>query len=260
MAENKNAEQTKIDANQQEKLKEKVAVQNKDDQIKQMSSQELRKELSKKNADYIFRLQKELETQGKMSQEEAQKRIDLLLPEIVLAQHHGRPASNFYTMSPKLKAADLIKPKEKTAADIPFWQYAVDGALIYVVLFVGIFGVLALFQTNSKANAQMGILTLISVGAGMGALMTKYNELILPATGKSNKIPWSKLILGLVTMILGLLALMWLLSLPALKVINPILPGEANIIIAIAVDGIRWLFRKHYELIGSVFSPVARNK
>lgn len=260
MAEKNNEEQSKIDNSKQEKLKEKVASQNMEDEVKQTEPAQLREQLSNKNSDYVYRLQKELEAQGSMSEEDAVKHVDGLLSDLVIAQRHGKPASTFYGMSPKLKAADMLKPKVKTAADIPFWQYATDSALLYVALFVGLFGVIALFTPNSKNNSQMGILTLVIVGAGMGIFMTKYNDWVLPAGGKNKKIPWSKLILGMCAIVLILFVLIYLLSIPALHVINPVLPGFADIIIAAVTYGARWLFRRHYQIIGSVFNPASRNK
>lgn len=260
MAEKNNEEQSKIDNSKQEKLKEKVASQNMEDEVKQMEPAQLRKQLSNKNSDYVYRLQKELETQGKMGQDDAVKRVDALLSDLVIAQRHGQPAGTFYGMSPKLKAADMLKPKVKTAADIPFWQYAVDSALLYVALFVGLFGVIALFTPNSKNNSQMGILTLVVVGAGMGIFMTKYNDWVLPAGGKNKKIPWAKLIFGMIAILLILFVVIYILSIPALQVINPVLPGIYDIIIAAAAYGIRWVFRRHFQIIGSVFNPASRNK
>ena len=58
MAEKKTEEQAKIDTNKQEKLKEKVINQNKDDEVKQMQPAELRKQLSNKNSDYVFACKK----------------------------------------------------------------------------------------------------------------------------------------------------------------------------------------------------------
>ncbi|BDR59958.1 DUF1129 family protein [Lactobacillus xylocopicola] len=260
MAEQKNEQEAKVDNNKQEKLKEKVASHNQEEEIRQMTPADLRKQLSNKNADYIFRLQKELEEQGQLSVEEATGRVDALLPDLLIAQRRGQPASTYYNMSPKLKAADLLMPKKKTAADIPFWQYAVDSALLYVAIFVGIFGVIGLFQPNAKENPQMGITTLVIVGAVMGVFMTKYNEWVLPAGSKNKKIPWSKLLLGMGGMILILLACFSILSLPALRVINPILPGTVNVVIAAVAYGIRWYFRRHYEIVGSVFTPSSRSK
>ena len=260
MAEKKTEEQAKIDTNKQEKLKEKVINQNKDDEVKQMQPAELRKQLSNKNSDYVFRLQKELETQGKMSQEDAQKRVDELLKDLVIVQRHGQPASTYYNMSPKLKAADMLKPKKKKASDIPFWQYATDNALFYVAIFFGLFGLIGLFQKNDKYNSQMGVLTLLIVGASLGVFMTKYNDWVLPNGSKNRKIPWSKLIWGFVLLMGMLFICFGVLGLPALQVINPALPGVYNLIIAAVAYGIRWLFRRHYEIIGSAFSPADKSK
>ncbi|WEV43432.1 DUF1129 family protein [Lactobacillus sp. ESL0684] len=255
----KETQQTKIDVNKQEKLKEQVTTQNRDDELQQAEPAELRKQLSNKNSDYVFRLQKELEEQGKLGSADASKRVDDLLADLVVAQHHGKPASTFYGMSPKIKAADMLKPKKKTAADIPFWQYAVDSALLYIAIFVGLFGVIALFTTNQKENSQMGILTLVSVGAAMGVFMTKYNDWVMPA-GKQQKIPWGKLILGFAGLLLGLFVWIWLVSLPVLQPINPVLPAMGNIIIAVLAYGIRWFFRRHFQIVGSVFTPKSKDK
>lgn len=260
MAEKNTEEQAKIDNNKQEKLKEKVADQNMEDEVKEMAPAELRQQLSNKNSDYVYRLQKELESQGKMSSADATSRVDELLSDLVIAQRHGQPATTFYGMSPKLKAADMLKPKVKTAADIPFWQYAIDSALLYVALFVGLFGVIALFTPNAKNNAQMGILTLVLVGAVMGVFMTKYNDWVMPASGKNRKIPWARLIIGMAGMLLILFVCIWVLTMPAFRTINPVLPGIYDIIIAALVYGARWLFRRHYQIIGSVFNPAQKNK
>jgi uncharacterized membrane-anchored protein len=48
---------------------------------------------------------------------------------------------------------------------------------------------------------------------------------------------------------------MWILQIPALRVINPVLPAVADIVIAAAAYGVRYLFRKHYNIVGSAFAP-----
>ena len=263
MAEKKTEEQANqanIDINKQQKLKEKVINQNKDDEVKQMTPAELRKQLSNKNSDYVFRLQKELEAQGKMSSEDAQKRIDALLSDLVVAQRHGQPASTYYNMSPKLKAADMLKPKKRKASDIPFWQYATDNAMFYTALFFGLFGLVGLFQKNEKYNPQTGVLTLLVIGVTLGVFMTKYNDWVVPSTGKTKKIPWSKFIWSSILLMVVLFLFLYIVSIPAFRIINPALPAIYNLIIAAAVYGIRWLFRKHYQIIGSAFSPADRSK
>ena len=79
MAEEKN-NTAKINQSKQEKLKNQTESQNKDDELKTKSPAELRKLLSNKNSDYVFRLQKELQAQGKMTLEEAENKVNELFP------------------------------------------------------------------------------------------------------------------------------------------------------------------------------------
>lgn len=258
-----NAEDTsKIDVNKQEKLKNKVSAEDKDDQLKHMGPEELRSKLSNKNSDYVYRLQKEIESQGHLSASDAKAKVDALLVEIIIAQHRGQPANGLYMQSPKLKAADMLSPKKKKLGDIPFWQVVVDSALLYIAIFVGLYGIIGLFQNGKQTyNSQMGILTLISVGALMGVFMTKYNDWIAPAaSGKKGKTPWAKLILGMFGILAVLFVWIWVLSLPGLRVINPVLPGIVNLVIAVVAYGIRWLFRRYHHIVGSTFNANPRRK
>lgn len=152
----------------------------------------------------------------------------------------------------------MLHPDKKPVAT-PFWQLAIDGALMYLAIFVGLFGIVALFETKKQpANSQMGILTLASVGIVMGIGMVKYNDWIMPKNGKRQS--WAKIILGMIAVVVVLFVWIWLLSLPALKPINPVLPVEVDIIIAAIAFGARYLFRRYYKITGSPFAPNVRRK
>ena len=260
MAEEKQDKTANINQDKQEKLKAKTETEEKDDAIKTESSEKLRSMLSNKNSDYVFRLQKELVLQGKMDSNKAAEEVDKLLPEIVIAQRHGQPANGLYMASPKIKAQEMLHQKDEVEIDHPFWQRAVDGALLYMVFFIGIFGVMALFTPNTKDNGQMGIITLASTGALMGLFMTKYNDWIMPVAGRRKKLPFGRMILGIIGLLAALMVWIWLFSLPGLRVVNPVLPGGVDIVIAAVILGIRYLFRKQYKITGSVFAPTPRRK
>ncbi|MBW8013672.1 DUF1129 domain-containing protein [Lactobacillus helveticus] len=260
MAEETKKEQTasNSDSEKQAKLKRQTEADNQDEEIKQMNPKELRNKLSNKNQDYVFRLEKELQLQGSISRAEAVEMTDKLLGEIIVAQRHGQPANGLYLASPKIKAEQMLHPDKKPVAT-PFWQLAIDGALMYLAIFVGLFGIVALFETKKQpANSQMGILTLASVGIVMGIGMVKYNDWIMPKNGKRQS--WAKIILGMIAVVVVLFVWIWLLSLPALKPINPVLPGEVDIIIAAIAFGARYLFRRYYKITGSPFAPNVRRK
>lgn len=255
MAEETKKEQdtSKINVEKQEKLKHQAEVDTRDEEIKKEDPKVLREKLSNKNSDYIFRLEKELQKQGSMSRADAVAMTDGLLSEIIIAQRHGQPANGLYLASPAIKAEQMLHPKKKPVAT-PTWQLMVDGALFYLALFVGLCGILALFQPkNQPYNSQMGILTIVSVGILMGIFMVKYNDWLMPQQGKRPS--WAKRILRMLVVVIALFVWMWILQIPALRVINPVLPAAADIVIAAAAYGIRYLFRKHYNIVGSTFAP-----
>lgn len=240
-----------IDEDKQAKLKNKSAQEKMDAEIDQMSVDELRENLSNKNADYVFRLQRELASQGKLTQEKARGMVDELLPEILKAQRRGQPANGLYMAAPKMKANELLHPEENAAPKpVPFWQRSVDSALLYLAIFTGLFGIMELFSNTNKTSSSMGILSIASVGILMGVFMTKYEDWVLP-NGSRSKVSWPKLIGVSFILIVGLFAWMWILALPAIQVINPVLPGIWYIIIAAAAYGGRYLFRKYYGIVGS---------
>lgn len=259
MAEETKKEQanTNIDSEQQAKLKRQTEIDNKDEEIKKESPSELRKKLSNKNQDYVFRLEKELQRQGSMSREEAVAMTDGLLSEIIIAQRHGQPANGLYMAAPQIKAEQMLHP-DKKPVKTPFWQLAIDGALLYLAIFVGLFGIIALFETKQPQNSQMGILTLASVGIVMGIFMVKYNDWVMPKNDK--KLSWSRLILNGLALAAVLFIWIWLLSLPGVSAINPVLPGGVDIAIAVVAYGIRYLFRKYYHITGSPFVANVQRK
>lgn len=253
MAEETKQEQTaSVDNKKQEKLKRQSEIDNQDEEIKQMDPDKLREKLSNKNQDYVFRLEKELQLQGSLSQIDARQMTNKLLGEIIVAQRHGQPANGLYLASPRIKAEQMLHP-EKKPTPTPFWQLAVDGAGLYLVFFLVLIGVMDVFQPNQSTNSQMGILTVASVGIIMGIIMVRFNDWVVPS--KNGKRSWSKAILSIIGTAGGIFILTWVLSIPALKVINPVLPGSVDLIIAAVVYGLRYLFRKHYHIVGSAFAP-----
>ncbi len=91
----------------------------------------------------------------KQSRADAVAMTNGLLSEIIIAQRHGQPANGLYLASPAIKAEQMLHPKKKPVAT-PTWQLMVDGALLYLAIFVGLCGILALFQTkNQPYNSQM---------------------------------------------------------------------------------------------------------
>lgn len=241
-----------ISKNQQEKLKKQADQKARIAEIEQEDSKTLRSKLSNKNSDYIFRLEKAL--QAKESPAKAKKMTDSLLVEIMIAQGKGIPASTLYKMSPLEKADTLLNPIKKIEPT-KFWQRAVDNALLYLAIFTAIVGITTLF-TNQKNNSQMGILTLFSVGAIFGVLMTYYNDLMM--NGKRPSL--LMIIIGGIVIVVTLFGWITLLSLKVMAPINPVLPAWAELVIAAVAFVFRHWFRGYYHVTTSALNPGMQNK
>ena len=125
---------------QQEKLKKAHEQNSRDEEIKKMSPKELRNKLSNKNQDYIFRLEKFLTEDQNYTMDQVEPAIDQILPEIIVAQRKGIPASNSYQQAPKEKEIEIANPK-KEAHKNKLWTNAVKNGYINFVFFGGFFGV-----------------------------------------------------------------------------------------------------------------------
>src|SRR5699024_8305951 len=104
------------------KQKSKVAKQEKQEltreKIQSANVDDLRKQLSNKNEEYVFKLNKRLIQDG-FTEDEAKESVDNLIKEIIENQIKGIPANQLYGPVTK-KSGDIahpVKPKKKT----PFW-------------------------------------------------------------------------------------------------------------------------------------------
>ena len=79
-----------------------------------MPPKELRKKLSNKNQDYVFRLEKFLAEDQNYTMDQVEPAIDQILPEIIVAQRKGIPASSLYQKLQEKKQLKLLIQKRST--------------------------------------------------------------------------------------------------------------------------------------------------
>ena len=203
------------------------------------NSDDLRKKLSNKNAEYVFKLNKRLMEDG-FKQEEAKAEIDKLLPEIIENQIKGIPANQLY--GPVTQRAQDIAHPVKKPKKTPFWASWLDTSLLFFSLFGLLYGIVALTSKNAKndPNSQTGIITLIVLSAMWGALLSWFNNQMKKP--KSERPGWGitigYLAVGLVFMFVFLAAMSMIPT-----SINPPLNAIGYFIAAIVAFGVRFLFR-----------------
>lgn len=255
-AEDKNAAQAgKQQANLQKQSKHAAT----EEEIRNTDPKELRKKLSNKNSDYVFRLEKAMLNSENVAMDQVEPAIDSILPEIIIAQRKGMPASTLYQKSPTEKAKELAHPKAKPTKT-KFWMQVVDNLLLYLTFFLGMFGVVQLFMPKNKASqsGEMGIVTLLSVAILFGVLMAYYNNLL--ARNKEDRPPMWKMI-GIAVIVL-IVIFLWitLTSLPAFRPFNPVINPWVEIVLAVIAFVGRRFFKQKYHVVDPLKQRAAQNQ
>lgn len=244
-------------AKQQEKMQKRSEVAERDAKIEEMSASELHARLSNKNQDYIFRLEKFLKAEG-MTADKAQAEVDGMLQDIVQAQSKGITAGVLFKMAPQEKAHEIVHPKPKPRS-LTFREKFFDNALLYITIFGAIIGIFA-FMTPKNQQEQngtaMGIVSLIVIGILCGLTMTYFNE-VLTRPKEDRPAGWKLVLLG-VGAIFVLFIVAAVLAIPPINVINPILPGGVDLLVAAVAYGGRWLWRKTKGITTEMVTPRRR--
>lgn len=208
------------------------------EKINSADPKELRKQLSNKNEEYVFKLNKWL-VDDDFTEAEAEESINNLLPEIVSNQIKGIPANQLYGPVSK-KAGDIahpVKPKKKT----PFWALSIDTSLLFFALFSVLYGVVGLTSKKANPQNQTGIITLILLAAMWGVLLTWFNLQM-----RKPKAERPGLLLTIGYLGAGLIIMFVFLGLMELvpSSINPALNGIVYLVLAVVAYGCRFLYRR----------------
>lgn len=210
-------------------------------------NQELYRELTNKNKDYMFQLNSRLD---ELDYDTNKKEyvFNEMLHEIISAQEVHMPARKIYgTVTEQAdnvlgKNVEMHEDEERS----PTWQIYVDGAL----LMGGLFGIVNGVSAWNNPEAAVGLLQIIMnflLGGLAILVLTKY----MPKPGQS------KGLLKYIGATAGVM-LFWVLTLTFVlaampRVLNPAVPGPIILAIsAIALIG-RWLFKRKYNVKGSFF-------
>lgn len=245
---NQAAEEVKNNKVEQEELKKQSKQAAHEEAIKNTDPQELRKQLTNKNSDYVFRLQKALLENENIANDQVEPAIDSILPEMVIAQQKGIPASTLYKMSPTEKAIELTHPKPKVVTQ-KFGLQVIDNILLYLALFAGLYGFVQLVS-KTPSGAELGVVTLLVLVVGLGYMMAYYNRWIV--TPKDKRMGTGKMILIGVAILIIMFLWVTATSMPGLRRLNPPLNPWVEIVIAVIAFGVRYYLRRKYNIIDPV--------
>lgn len=215
-------------------------------ETEQVDVDALSKQLSKKNADYLFKFKRALKEEDVSAEKQAEMLAEML-PEMLEAQHKGQPATQIYgPVSTKINQL-LHAPKAPVKTSLQLQM--LDNALIFLIMYLAFNGIAAQFSSKNS-NAMIGITSIVITAAMAGVIMTypmRYTQM-----PKEQRPPFWKMALIVVGLTLAFVAAYGVtILIPAFM--NPVLPAWIQIVIAALLIVVRIYIKRRYKITGTFF-------
>ena len=205
--------------------------------------------LTKRNEDYLFRLNKIL-TQRHYDSAKKEVVLQELSLELREKQKQGLTANRLYG-TPSQKADTIIAGPKKKPQPITFWKMALDNGLMMLALFCAMYAVMGMVSPKSiKVNG--GILTLVvtSVLAGVG--MAFFYQMAADRRTKKKRIPfWKMLLWSVVLVVIWMAVFTGIAAIPG--VVNSALNPAVYAVLAALAFVIRYYLKKKIGLRSTPF-------
>lgn len=199
--------------------------------------------LTKRNAEYMVKLNRELNNQGYDPEKKAIA-LKEVYEELKTKQKQGVTASKLYGPVAK-KADDIIHGPERKLANTPpkFWESALDNGLLMFTMFCAMYGILGLFSKR-QISADGGWLTILSTSVIAGVGLAGFYTVMNNRTAKHR-------IWRAIGVFAGLMAVwfiaFWLINMIPLRVNLPI-PPIFDLLLAAIGFGVRYLLKKKLNI------------
>lgn len=233
--------------------------QNKDNQTEDISvnykeeNEKLYQQLTNKNAEYFTKLQRALLKED-VDQEAVDQRLNAMMQESIDNQGEGVTARRLYGTVPEQAQLLLYGPSEEDKAAEPVelspdWQLYVDGALLVGGVFAILSGI-SEYWSGTEGSSQLGLISLIANFLIGGLVMLAIGK-TAPRPGQKNNY-WKYFGASI-----GSIAL-WALTAAVINIfvpetINMPIPPIVSIPVGVIAIGIKWWFKRRYEIIGGMF-------
>lgn len=221
---------------------------------KELSLEEIKEEnkvyytqLTNKNEDYMFQLNSRLEEEDYDPVKKTYVFNDML-SEIITAQESHIPARRIYgtvTEQTENILGKNVNLPEGEMERSPTWMLYMDGAL----LMGGLFGIVNGIATMSSTGDSVGLLQILMnffIGGLAALVLTKY----APKPGQ--KKGFLKYILATVGVVFGWVMLLAVVLTLIPDVLNPELPGQLILGIAVVSLAARWYLKKKLDIQGTI--------
>ena len=209
----------------------------------------LKTELTNKNEQYIYQLERDLKAAG-FDEAQIEKELSVMLPEIVEKQKAGVTARQLFGTVTERVQSIVAGPVKDPNAKSPDWQIAVDGGLMVGGFFALIAGI-TLFL-NPEQSEAMGVISLIMnfIVGGLALLaLSKVTPDINQPKGKRGYIRY--------LVVSSLVMLAWLVLVMGTQLliptsINYVFPAVVYLFIGSGALVLKWYLKKTLDIRGGI--------
>lgn len=189
---------------------------------------EVQHKLTKKNQDFLFRLNKGLAETDKLNETEKEDLLAEVEEKLAEGQKVGHTAAQLFG-SPAETLQKYLNPVRlaKGFHDYSFSFLATDTALVLIMILTGFFTVTMGFSGSKSSSEGIGIISILLLSIWGGAIYTMAMQRLIPnvnETDKKKKLPnWLLMIIVAVLWIAGFTLFLYVPSF-----LNPVLPVWGN--------------------------------
>ena len=225
-------------------------------QAMQNENAQLRSQLTKKNEQYIFDLNKALEA-ANLTETEKVVALHEMLPTLVEEQKVGKTARQLYGTVSERTDAIVNKPVEQKRTTTASLMWLDNFLLIFGMLGL-ISGVMAMFIPKGTQAASYG-LTALLVASALGGLIFYMMYLFIyrfeyPGADRSQKPKtWKSMVMIACVTLVWLLVFNGAALLP--RTLNPIIDPFVLAILSLAALGGRYYLKKRFNIVSSLAAP-----
>lgn len=242
---------------------EQEVVETQDEQVKRnagVSTQKKHKELTKRNANFVYEVKKLLTEENKLSEEEIDNQIKEITHRLLSEQRKGITAKQLFGTPQKyLTDMNAPKPDNRMLHDFAYSTLALDSTYLMMILFTitaFIFTLMSNKNSHSEGMQGYGITFLVTVSVLGGFLYTWCLREFTPKAGEQDKHTKGAKFLGIFgAMIVWMAAVFAISLLPS--PFNPVMPAATYLVIAVLAYILLQFNRKKNDLTGLGLWPLS---
>lgn len=208
--------------------------------------------LTKRNADYMFRFNKALES-TKLTPEKKAKAVQDMVDELVEGQKSGKTAKNLYgDIEAQVKV--VVDGPVTNAAIIGgpnYWPNMIYNALTFFMIFNLMFGLMYLFSPKLMTSSQPVGITAITVSAVVAGFILPIMPRLFDPKIKHKYNGWIRALFVLLGFVVWMVLFYAAQLLPS--VINPVLMPWPSIILGVVSIALMFWLRRTYPIRGGFF-------